>query len=146
MRRTTTTILTIAMTAGVGLGLAACSKSEPTTLKVTVSEWVVQPAPRSVAGGTVRITADNVGSYEHELIVAKGDAASLSRKPDGSIDEKATKGVIGEIGGLTAGDAKVKEFDLPKGTYTLFCNIVQDIDGMATSHFQKGMHTTLTVS
>ena len=57
-------------------------------------------AGSTVPSGTVRITADNVGSYEHELIIAKGTAASLPRKPNGSIDEDAAKGVIGEIGGV----------------------------------------------
>jgi len=145
MRRTIITIVTVASIAASGLALGACSKSSDQTLKVTVSEWVVQPASKSIGAGIVRITADNVGSYTHELLVAKGTAASLPRKADGSIDEKAAKS-LGEIGGVKAGTADLKSFDLPKGTYTLFCNIVQDIDGTPTSHFVKGMHTTLVVN
>jgi hypothetical protein len=145
MKRTISTITIVGALALGGTAITACAKSEPATLKVTESEWVVQPASKTISSGTVRITADNVGSYEHEMLVVKGTVASLPRRPDGSIIESKAKGLVGEIGGVGAGRAKVKEFDLSKGTYTLFCNIVQDIDGTETSHFVKGMHATLTV-
>jgi hypothetical protein len=145
MRRIITAAVIVSSVMLTGTALTACSKSEPETLKVTESEWVVQPAAKSISSGTVRITADNVGTYEHELLVVKGTAASLPRRPDGSIIESKAKGLVGEIGGVGAGEAKLKEFDLSEGTYTLFCNIVQDIDGTETSHFVKGMHATLVV-
>lgn len=145
MRRITSTIIIGAIAITGGAALAGCSKSEATTLKVTESEWVVQPAPRSIDSGEVRITVDNVGSYEHEMVIVKGAASALPREADGSVNEDAAEGIVGEIGGVKAGRAKEKAFDLDAGSYTLFCNIVQDIDGTETSHYVKGMRATLVV-
>lgn len=149
----------VTIAALVSMGLSACSSSSdglPSASTVTVSEWIVQPKPAEVKNGQVKITADNVGSEDHELLVFRGSKADLPLKPNGSVDEDAAEeNVVGEISDIAAGSTKSKTFDLELvGEYTIFCNIEHEAvtgmdDGSDTdyvSHYKNGMVASLTVS
>jgi hypothetical protein len=137
-------VSTIAMAAL--LGLAGCGGDSTPTAKVTASEWLLQAAPTSAKNGQVKFTVDNVGGFEHELVIVQGsDPKALPTKADGSVDEdqipEAQK--VGEVENVAGRTNKSGTFAMQKGTYVLFCNLSEK-DG--TSHFAKGMSTTFTVT
>jgi plastocyanin len=120
--------------AATGLLLAsACSDSSDSKadLTVRVSEWIFEPSAKTVKSGDVTIAVNNVGTKEHELVVIKGsDPAAFEA------DKR------GEVEGVLAASDKSATLALEPGNYVIFCNLV-DADG--TSHFAKGMVSTLTV-
>lgn len=132
----------------VGLLLAsACSESSDSNadLSVRVSEWIFEPSATTVKSGDVTIMVDNVGTKEHELVVIKGsDPAAFEKMADGSVDEEklAEADKRGEVEGVLAASDKSATLALEPGDYVIFCNLVE-ADG--TSHFAKGMVSTLTV-
>jgi len=131
-----------------GLILAACSSSGG-TIDVALGEWVVKVDPASVSAGEVTVVADNQGAETHELVIVRANSASdLPVDENGKVleDELEAGTFIGEIEEFAAGSSQEDTFDLEAGTYILFCNIVEEeSDGTFESHFQEGMHTTLTV-
>lgn len=142
-----------------GLSLAACSGSDTPSnaaVDVLVSEWIVQPKPAEVKNGQVKITVNNAGGDEHELIVYRGNKVELPLKANGSVDEDAAEAnIVGEIGEIKPGETKSKIFDLKLvGEYTIFCNIVHEpgmgidhgSDAELVRHYLKGMVSSLTVS
>ena len=94
----------------------------------------------SVVAGTVTINAKNVGTIAHELVVFRTSLAegSLPIK-DSAVDESGA-GVtkVDEIAEYDPGNTETKAFQLTAGTYVLICNI--------PTHYQSGMHATLTVT
>ena len=140
MQRIRNTVAIAGCGVAIVVGLAACGGNQQEATRVTVSEWIVQPKPAKFGAGKVRITADNVGSRTHELIVYRGTRASLPLKPDGSVSERdAEANIVGEVAGIRPGTAKFKDFTLKAGDYTFFCNIVQQEAGGSISHFKEGM-------
>ena len=65
----------------------------------------------------------------------------------GAIDEEAIAEAdkMGESGDVAAGKTVTKTFNLPAGTYVMFCNIDSKSSGKPLNHFTHGMVTTLTV-
>jgi hypothetical protein len=49
---------------------------------------------------------------------------------------------MGESGDVEARSSVTKVFDLPPGTFVLFCNI-DSTAGTVSNHFKRGMVTTL---
>ena len=128
-----------------GLVIAACSSSG-STVDVSLIEWSVTPAPTSVSSGEVMFNATNDGGKTHELVIVKDVApADLPTDDQGHVvEEEIPEGaVIGEISEFDAGTTDSAVFDLAPGTYTIFCNIVNDEDG---SHFKNGMVSTVEVT
>ena len=137
----------VAVTAAGLLLASACSDSSDSKadLTVRVSEWIFEPSAETVTFGDVTIMVNNVGTKEHELVVIKGsDPAAFEKKADGSVDEEklAEADKRGEVEGVLAASDKSATLALEPGNYVIFCNLV-DADG--TSHFAKGMVSTLTV-
>lgn len=116
------------------------------TVDVTLDEWTVDPAERSVTAGSVHFAADNIGGEAHELVLVL-DVPELPIV-DGRVDEGALPegALIGEIEAFPAGETCDGTFELVAGSYTLFCNLTStDADGTVQSHIDNGMVTTIVV-
>lgn len=139
----------LALTAMTGIANAKVAAAKPKTVKVTLSEWLVKPKPKTVTAGKIKLVAKNVGSEEHELVIVKtDDPAALPTDENGSVVEEqiADSEVVGEIEGIESRSSKSKTFRLERGTYILFCNITEEEEsGELESHFKEGMYSTLIV-
>jgi hypothetical protein len=124
------------------------------TAKITLQEFSISVHPGLVQSGKVKLEVDNVGSITHELVIVR--AASPSALPRvktageravGAVDEEAIpeSAKMGESGDVTAGSTVTKTFDLPAGTYVVFCNIDTKNGSAVLNHFVHGMVATLVV-
>jgi plastocyanin len=122
------------------------------TAKVTLQEFSIAAHPGLVQSGKVTLIVHNAGSITHELVVVR--AASVAALPRvktagersvGAVDEEAIAETdkMGETGDVAAGATVTKTFDLPPGTYVMFCNIDNKIGSTSLNHFTHGMVTTL---
>jgi plastocyanin len=120
-----------------------------------LDEWSIRPA--DLVNGKIRITATNVGTETHELIIVRGsDPKLLPTKPDGSVDEDKIPAadLVGEIPDVVSAKSATRTFDLGAGEYLAFCNIVDTMGmgggmahgGMGHVHYQLGMVTSFTVA
>jgi plastocyanin len=124
-----------------------------------LDEWSIRPA--DLVNGKIRVTATNMGTETHELIIVRGsDPKALPTKPDGSVDEDKilAADLVGEIPDVASAKSATKTFDLTAGEYLAFCNIVDTMGmgdgmgdgmghgGMGHVHYQLGMVTTFTVT
>lgn len=118
------------------------------TVEVTLSDFAVTATPTEVPAGAVAFAATNDGALPHELVIAayEGDPGDLPVDDDGAVDEDQLPegSVIGEIEEFATDQSCTGTFELAAGDYVLFCNIVEDDDGVA--HYHEGMYTTFTVT
>jgi uncharacterized cupredoxin-like copper-binding protein len=87
---------------------------------VQVDEFSVFPQTQGAPAGKVRFVVTNVGTLRHEFVVLKTD------KPAGNLlkgNEANESGNVGEIGGVSPGNAKVLVLNLKRGHYALICNL-----------------------
>jgi plastocyanin len=112
---------------------AAASGGGATTVKA--SEFKFDPATLSAKAGKVKLTLDNTGQFEHELVVLKTDAKPDALKVSG--DKVGEDDSVGEIGEIKGGATKSHTFDLKPGHYVYVCNI--------PTHYGKGMRGELVV-
>jgi hypothetical protein len=151
-----------------GGGMGSGGASGPTSFELR--EWAVTPPTTPLQAGAVEVTATNTGSETHELVVVRGDAASLPTLADGSVDEDAIPEAdkAGEIPDIAPGASGTATLDLPAGDYVAFCNIVDQMGdggmgtdgmgdggmggggtgngGMGHVHYRLGMVTQFTVT
>lgn len=132
-----------------GTGSTCVPPSEPSTtaIAVTLTEWEVG-TPDEVPVGDVTVTAGNIGTDAHELVIVKGSDPGSLPVADGKVqeDQLAEGDLIGEIESFPSGDTCTGTFALPAGDYVFFCNIVaEEPDGTVRSHFDEGMRTVVTV-
>ena len=139
-----------AITAVLAHGGGACSDDDEdarggsrpsegaSALTARLSEDVIELSSGTVAAGTVTITAENVGTMEHELLVVRSDApldgldVVDERVPEDAID------MVDEISEFEAGSTETKYFDLTAGRYLLICNL--------PGHYAAGMRAELIVT
>jgi hypothetical protein len=107
-----------------------------------------------VQSGKVTLTVSNVGSITHELVMVRAASASAlprvkkaGERSVGAVDEEAIAeaDTMGETGDVPAGTTVTKTFDLPPGTYVMFCNIDNKVGGSVLNHFTHGMVASLVV-
>jgi hypothetical protein len=126
----------------------------PSATKVTLEEFAIAAHPSVVKAGKVTIDSDNVGSVTHEMVLVRApDVAALPRvtkatkeRAVGDVDEEAIPEAdkMGETGDVAPQKHVTKTFDLPPGTYVMFCNIDNTgANGTVTNHFQHGMSAVL---
>ena len=137
--------------------IAAFQQSGPTAsaTEVREQEFSISDVPSVVKAGKVTLTVGNHGTITHELVLvraANADALPRVTKPGGersvgAVDEEAIPEAdkMGEAGDVPAGGTVKKAFDLPVGTYVMFCNIDQKNGDTVLNHFKSGMHATLVV-
>lgn len=134
-------------------GSASAGGCEPvgdgggTKVAVALDEWSVKPEPATAAAGKVTFDVRNEGMEPHELVVVRGVAASDLKVVAGKVDEDAlpASAFVGEVEGFAAGQQCEGTFELAAGSYTLFCNIVEQHDAKLESHFEEGMVTSFEV-
>ena len=139
-------VLVAAALLGVG---AACGgddeeSSDATasaSLSIQMDDYSFDPMDATTEAGSVSITADNVGTEEHELEIFETDADPSSLPVSGDeVDTEALEDTgAEEIGELEAepGESETKVFDLAAGRYIMICNV--------PGHYEEGMWGTLTV-
>jgi len=161
----------ILIVVAISLGLSAChsmstrrsasnasnsknTSSAPDTF--TLSEFTITAPKTPIHAGAVKITADNVGSEKHELVIVAA-SGPLPTKSDGSVDEDKIPETDkrGETGDVPARSRKSTTFDLSPGTYVAFCNLVDTMGGRMMNgssgmthghvHYALGMHVEFTV-
>ena len=110
---------------GTNSGSAAAAAPEATAF--VLREWSITPPTAPLLAGKVTITATNMGSEAHELVILRASAAAaLPTKSDGSVDEENLREAdkAGRISGLAAGQSASKSVDLAAGEYVALCNLV----------------------
>ena len=123
-RSTLAAVIAAALIAGAGCGSddeegPVEPASAPTTLRVTETDFAIEPAEGRVeAPGAVRVAVVNRGEAPHSLAIE-------------------TPGGIVRTGTLAPGESGHVEADLDAGTYTWFCPV--------GDHRARGMEGTVTV-
>jgi hypothetical protein len=145
----------IASGSGTASGQAAACKpvgeagSADATIAVELKEWTIVPARADVPTGTITFQARNTGQEAHELVVVRAaDPAALPLGADGTVDEeKLPEGAfVGEVEAFPAGQTCTGTFELPAGSYALFCNLLEtEADGAKENHYANGMRTRFEV-
>lgn len=138
----------MAAVAVLGLAIASCGGGAE-DVDVSLYEWGVDPDVTSVSSGEVTFNATNDGGEAHEMVIVKGVApGDLPTDENGHvIEEEIPEGaLVGEIEEFDAGTTESKTFDLEAGTYTIFCNILEEDSGEPESHFANGMVDTIEVT
>lgn len=135
---------------GAGDAAAACEPvgdGKGTKVEVTLDEWKIEPKTTSVQAGKVTFDVRNDGEELHELVVVRAASAKDLKVVDGKVDEEALPAgaFIGEVEAFPAGQSCEGTFELAKGTYQLFCNIVEQHEGQQESHVNEGMITAFEV-
>ena len=130
--------------------LAACSSTgEGGDVDVILDEWSVVTDVNSLPEGPIKFDIKNAGKLEHELLIVSSDISGgeLPTKDDGSFDDDAAGvEVEHDIDAIEKGDATSRSYLLDPGSYVLLCNIIEDIEGVETSHYAEGMWTELTIT
>jgi hypothetical protein len=134
---------------GTASGTAAACKpvgdasTSDATIAVELKEWTVLPARADAPAGTITLEARNTGEDAHELVVVRAtDPATLPLAADGTVDEeKLPEGtLVGEIEAFPAKQTCTGTFELPAGSYALFCNLLEtEADGSKENHYANGM-------
>jgi uncharacterized cupredoxin-like copper-binding protein len=103
----------------IGTLTASAVTSKP-LVAVQVDEFSVFPGTQGAPAGKVRFVVTNIGTVKHEFVVVK------TAKPAGNLlkgKEADETGVVGEIDGVPAGQARTLNLLLSRGHYALICNL-----------------------
>ena len=104
-------------------------------ITIAATEFAFAPKDLTAAAGKVKLTLENRGRTQHELIVLKTDVKPQDLPVSaGRVSEKTS---VGEIWETEAGATATHTFALKPGRYVLVCNL--------PGHFQGGMYGSLTV-
>jgi len=109
-------------------------------VSVKESDYRIVLHPSRVPAGRVRVTIDNVGPANHELIFVRAVPSGLPMRTDGlTVNEAAiTAREVAALEPATPGTVRHLDVDLQKGEYELFCNMA--------GHYMGGMRAFLTVT
>jgi hypothetical protein len=122
----------------------ATTKLAARTLEVRLDEFTVT-APATVPAGVTRVLAKNFGSVPHGLVLAKVASADALPRKAGIVDVEAmAAGTVFRIEQFAKNTICEGTFDLPAGTYVVFCN--DPATGSGKSHLDAGMVATITLT
>ena len=109
-------------------------------VSVKESDYRIVLRPSRVRAGRVRVTIDNIGPANHELILVRALPSGLPMRTDGlTVNEEAvTSREIAALEPAVPGTVRHLDVDLPRGQYEVFCNMA--------GHFMGGMRAFLTVT
>jgi hypothetical protein len=115
-------------------------------IALAFDEYHLVAEPRTSVEGAVRMFLDNNGAAEHELVIARADNPGLlPRAADGSVDLTKAN-IVDRLDKVGPGRYRISP-DLLPGTMVLFCNLVAPgADGVAVSHFDRGMAATINIT
>lgn len=111
----------VAVIAAVAIPAAASPAAQPpASLRADIAEWSVVPSAGVVHSGLVRITAHNVGSENHQLMVVRttGFADDLQL-----VGNRAAARPVGRAIVVAPGQAAAVVVDLRPGNYLLVDNL-----------------------
>lgn len=127
MKRSLLALILVAVTL-----LSGCASSRAAPWSggpIHLDEYTIEPEASTWAQGPVLLEVENQGEYSHTLVISKHDGTVVS-----------ASAVIGP------GEVSPLGVDLEPGTYELTCRIVVETeDGQIIDHFERGMHTEITV-
>jgi uncharacterized cupredoxin-like copper-binding protein len=109
-------------------------------VSVKESDYRIVLRPSRVPAGRVRVTIDNIGPANHEMILVRALPDGLPLRTDGlTVNEEAiTPREVVALEPAVPGTVRHVDVDLPKGEYEVFCNMA--------GHFMGGMRAFLTVT
>lgn len=116
-------------------------------IDVLLENWAIVPSSSALAAGTVTFTAiheashdahGNAGGVTHQLLVARLD-------DDAKAGKSAFGSIVLNLSDIKTGETRVGTADLAAGRYELACLVVEEVDGKAVNHYEKGMYTTVVV-
>jgi uncharacterized cupredoxin-like copper-binding protein len=115
----------------------------------TLKEWQIDLSSATLPAGKITFNITNNGDKEHEFVVRKTalKADALPLNADGEVSEDAPEltevGDPSEVAEIKAGSTdSTLTVTLAAGHYVIFCNLhVEEL-----LHYQKGMHTDITVN
>ena len=122
---------------------AACSAApqpKGQVVDITLSDFHIDSATASVAGGDVVLQVHNGAPATHEFVVVRTNlpADGLPLGLDGLSVNEDWLDAVGELNEVPAGTVGTLPLQLAPGRYVFFCNL----DG----HYLGGMHAVLEVS
>lgn len=118
------------------------SGSQPAgSIEVALVNWTVEPAQPQANAGSVTFWAVHDMAHQHagDEGGATHDLQVMKKNADGGLQ------LVGQVQGLTMGQAKALTLDLAAGDYELSCNVAEQINGKTISHYQLGMHSPFKV-
>lgn len=129
-------------TGGMGSGSLMGSEAPAGSITVDLLNWAVVPAQSSVKAGSVTFWAVHDMGHQHMSNEggATHDLQVMRKKGDGSFE------MVGQVQGMTMGEAKALTLNLPPGDYELSCNVVEEVGAKTISHYNEGMHAPFTVT
>jgi uncharacterized cupredoxin-like copper-binding protein len=114
---------------------AAIATVEDHAITIRADEYSFAPTAMRAPAGKLKITTQNVGKIEHELVLLRTTTNADGLKVDGGrVSEDDS---VGEVSETEGGASKSHTFTLKPGTYVYICNI--------PGHYMDGMRGTLTV-
>jgi uncharacterized cupredoxin-like copper-binding protein len=119
-----------------------------TEVDVTLREWEVSAATKTVPAGEIYFLVNNVGPEDaHEFVIVRSDLdpGDLPNE-DGEVEEDEVE-IVDEIEPFAPGSSASIAVNLTPGKYVLICNVheVEEDDGEIENHYQLGMRTAFTV-
>jgi uncharacterized cupredoxin-like copper-binding protein len=138
MHRARTLVISVIALATLALaaaGVASPASSAAPKVKITLKEFKLAPAPKSVKAGPVTFAVSNAGSIAHEVVVIKTDAAPGSLPV--TADRVSEKAAVGEVPDVAPGASKQVTLNLKAGKYVLLCNL--------KGHYKLGQWSAFTV-
>lgn len=129
--------VTVAATAKPRVTTPAALDASSGQATVRATEFKFSASAIDAPAGKVKITLDNAGSIEHELVLLRSSAApgSLKVAAAGRVSEAAS---VGEVSEIKRGVSRSTTFDLKPGRYVYVCNI--------PGHYAQGMRGALVVT
>jgi uncharacterized cupredoxin-like copper-binding protein len=112
--------VTAAAVVSVGV-VAAHAVTSSNPVAVRLNEFNVTPAAQGARAGKVTFLLRNTGKAEHEFVVLKTVKAAGNLASHGG--EASETGNVGEVGSVKPGQQAKLTLTLPKGHYSLICNL-----------------------
>ena len=115
-------LVVAAAAAVVSVGVvAAHAVTSSNAVAVRLNEFNVSPAVQGARAGKVTFLLENTGKAEHEFVVLRTVKAAGALAGKGG--EAGEAGNVGEVGSVKPGQQKKLTLRLPKGHYSLICNL-----------------------